>query len=130
MTFLTDAKNFIPSIWNLIANNILKHFVKSVRIRSYSGPHFPAVALNTEISKRISSYSVLMRENTEQSNSEYGHFSHTANVDFHNCLYFAKWSLNMTYPLDMRVSRTSIRYSDDAWMPCECLRRVQVMSCA
>ena len=25
-----------------------KHYVKSVRIRSYSGPHFPAFRLNTE----------------------------------------------------------------------------------
>ena len=33
------------------------HCVKSVRIRSYSGP-----------------YSVKMRENTDQKNSEYGHF--------------------------------------------------------
>ena len=34
------------------------HCVKSVRIRSYCGP-----------------YSVRMRENTDQNNSEYGHFS-------------------------------------------------------
>ena len=38
--------------------------VKSVRIRSYSGPYFPAVGLNT---KRI-------QENTDQNNSKYGHF--------------------------------------------------------
>ena len=35
------------------------HCVKSVRIQSYSGPHFPPVR---------------MREKTDQSNSEYGHF--------------------------------------------------------
>ena len=35
------------------------HCVKSVRIRSYYGP-----------------YSVRMQENTDQNNSEYGHFSH------------------------------------------------------
>ena len=34
------------------------HHAKSVRIRSYSGPH----------------YSVRMRENADQNNSEYGHF--------------------------------------------------------
>ena len=28
--------------------NTKKHFVKSVRIRSYSGPHFPVFGLNTE----------------------------------------------------------------------------------
>ena len=40
------------------------HDVKSVHIRSYFGPHFPAFGLNT----------VRMRENTDQNNSEYGHF--------------------------------------------------------
>ena len=33
-----------------------------VRIRSYSGPYFPAP------------YAVRMRENSDQNNSEYGHF--------------------------------------------------------
>ena len=42
--------------------------VKSVRIRDYSGPHFPTFGLNTE------RYSVRMRENTDQNNSEYEHF--------------------------------------------------------
>ena len=32
---------------NLIFNNIC-HCIKSVRIRSYSGPYFPAFGLNTE----------------------------------------------------------------------------------
>ena len=41
---------------------------KCVRIRSYSGPHFPAFRL------RISPYSVRMRENVDQNNSKYGHF--------------------------------------------------------
>ena len=40
------------------------HCVKSVRIRNYSGPHFPAFGL----------YSVCMRENADQNNSEYKHF--------------------------------------------------------
>ena len=45
--------------------------MKSVRIQSFSGPYFPALKLNTE------RYGVLvrMRENTDQKNSEYGHFS-------------------------------------------------------
>ena len=50
--------------------------MKSVVIRSYSVPHFPAFGLNTE-RYRISPYSVRMRENTEQNNSEYGHFLHS-----------------------------------------------------
>ena len=43
----------------LLSQNILKnkHFLKSVNIRSYSGPYFPAFGLNTN-----------------QNNSEYGHF--------------------------------------------------------
>ena len=52
------------------------HCVKSLRIRSCSGPHFPALRLNTEREiLRISPYSVRMRENVDQDNSEYGHFS-------------------------------------------------------
>ena len=46
--------------------------VKSARIRSYSGPYFLAMRLNAE---SISPYSVLMWEDTDQNNSEYGHFS-------------------------------------------------------
>ena len=49
------------------------HCEKSVRIWSYSGPHFVAFGLNTE-KYSISPYSVRMRENTGQNNSEYGHF--------------------------------------------------------
>ena len=44
--------------WSLIRVRNLKHCVKSVRIRSYSGP-----------------YSVRMREIVDQKNSEYRHFS-------------------------------------------------------
>ena len=44
------------------------HCVKSVCIRSYSGPYFPALGLNTE------KYSVRVRENTDQNNSKYWHF--------------------------------------------------------
>ena len=40
-----------------------QHCAKSVRIRSFSGP-----------------YSVPMRDNTDQKNSEYGHFSCSAEV--------------------------------------------------
>ena len=44
------------------------HCVKSVCIRSFSGPYFPAFELNME-------RSVQMREKSDQKNSEYGHFS-------------------------------------------------------
>ena len=52
------------SIIGSIAQQINElHCVKSVRMRSYSGP-----------------YSVRMRENTDQNNSEYGHFSRSAGL--------------------------------------------------
>ena len=54
------------------------HCVKSVRIRSYSGPYFPAFRLKTDI-LCISPYSVRMQENTDQNNFEYGHFSRSKN---------------------------------------------------
>ena len=47
--------------------------VKSVRIRSYSGPYFP----HSDWIQRVRSvypYSVRMRKNADQNNSEYGHF--------------------------------------------------------
>ena len=56
-----------------IGNN--DHCVKCVRIRSYSGPHFPAFGLNSERYGVSLLYSVQMRENADQNNSEYGHFS-------------------------------------------------------
>ena len=43
-------------------------FLKSVRIRSYSGPHFRSII------RSISPYSVRMRENADHNNSEYVHF--------------------------------------------------------
>ena len=69
------------------------HCVKCVRIRSYSGPHFSAFGLNTE------RYSVRMRENADQNNSEYGHFTQCkqrtwklSRVD-ENTKYKRKWNL-------------------------------------
>ena len=53
-----------------------KNSVKSARIQSCSGPPFPAFGLNTErYGVSISPYSVRMRENADQKNSEYGQFS-------------------------------------------------------
>ena len=47
------------------------HSVKSVRIRNYYSLYFPAFGLNAE---SISPYSIRMRKNTDQNNSECGHF--------------------------------------------------------
>ena len=55
------------------------HCMRSVRIRSFSGPYFAAFGLNTE---SISPYSVGMRENADQKNPEYGYFSRSV---FHDC---------------------------------------------
>ena len=55
--------------------------VKSVRIRSFSGPYFAAFGQNTvfRTEYRNFPYSVRMMGNTDQKNSEYGHFSRSAN---------------------------------------------------
>ena len=62
------------SLWTFIVNcstfgTKLVSNTKCVRIRSYSGPYFPATGLNTE------RYGAQMRENTDQNNPKYGHFS-------------------------------------------------------
>ena len=70
------------------------HCVKRVRFRSYSAPYFLACGLNTE------KYSIKcrMRQNTNQNNFEYGHFScnGTDKLDlFHKCFSFGNscWTL-------------------------------------
>ena len=42
------------------------HCVKSVQIRSFSGPYFPVFGSNTDIYGRKSPYSVRIQENTDQ----------------------------------------------------------------
>ena len=57
---------------------IITHYVKRVRIRSYSATYFPTFGLNTkryEASFRIQSQ---CKENKNQNNSEYGHYSRSA----------------------------------------------------
>ena len=62
--------------------------MRSAGIRSFSGPYFPSFGLNTKrygvsLRKRygVSPYAVRMRENTEQKNSEHGHFSRSVKHD-------------------------------------------------
>ena len=59
--------NVCLRFWILLS--IVSHCVGSVRIRSFSGPFFPAFGLNTN--------RIQMRENTVKKNSEFGHFSHS-----------------------------------------------------
>ena len=91
------------------------HCVKSVRILSYSGPHFPAFGLNTERYSvlRISPYSVRMRENAHQNNSEYGHFLRSGKFSF--CLrlatFFKKETLAQVFPCEFReISKKTFSY--------------------
>ena len=68
------------------------HCVKRIPIRSFSGPCFPAFALNTP-------YSVLMLGNTDQKNSEYRHFSRS--FDSVTCYFIhesRKWCFNALHP--------------------------------
>ena len=72
--------------------------MKSVRIWSYSGPYFSAFGLNTQRhfvfrDTLISPYSVRMRENTDQNNSEYGHFSRSEFVSFGSLSVNQNWKL-------------------------------------
>ena len=62
--FLEISQNSQEKTWagiRLTDESGTQHCVKSVRIRSYSGPYFPAFGLNTD-----------------QTNSEYGVFSRSA----------------------------------------------------
>ena len=54
---------------------LMLNCVKSVRIRGFSGPFFPAFELNTD--------SVRMRENKDQKNSEYVLFSRSYFHDYY-----------------------------------------------
>ena len=54
--------------------------MKSVRIRSYSGPLFFRIRTEYGEVRSVSPYSVGMRGNADQNNSEYGHFSRSVVV--------------------------------------------------
>ena len=72
-------------------NNL--HYVKSVRIRSYSGPHFPH---SDWIWRDTSCIQPELRENVDQNNSEYGHFTQgvgSANLAGSN---IGKWKITRT----------------------------------
>ena len=59
------------------------HYLKSVRIWSFSGSHFPAHGLNMERYGSLSPYSVHIRENTDWNDSEYGHFLRSVSASCH-----------------------------------------------
>ena len=53
-----DQFIYLLEVTQRFVHMYLEHYVKSVRIRSFSGPYFPAFGLNTD-----------------QKNAEYGNFS-------------------------------------------------------
>ena len=70
-------------------NNTIVHYVKSVRIRSYLGPHFSRIfphsdwiGRNTEYLSVFSPNAGKCRKNADQNNSEYRHFSRSGYFSF------------------------------------------------
>ena len=85
------------------------HCVKSVRIRSFSGPYFPAFGLNMDRYRVSLQNSVRMRENTDQDNSEYGHFSRSemltgkSKTPMHSVIWF-KIDVKLILITDISIS--------------------------
>ena len=80
-----------------LLNNVQEtHCVKSYHIRSFSGPYLPAFGLNAG-KYGPEKLRIWMRENTDQKNSEYGHFSRSdsfmnlLNPAPHKTETIAKW---------------------------------------
>ena len=95
LTFFKIFKAEVSSEVFFLNELRFRHCVKSVRIQSYSGPYFLAFGLNTERYKEsqrsISPYSVRMRENTDQNNSEYEHFSRSVSCCAKSCFAWADY---------------------------------------
>ena len=107
MNFLNNTSSGCFCISNTILSKqvtiSVTHCVKSVRIRSYSGPYFPAFGLN---------------------NTEYGHFlrSDTLTTQWHFVIFTGKylcWSLFFT-TLQAFERATSLKW--DSWGICEILK--------
>ena len=61
--------------------------MKSVRIRSYSGP-----------------YSVRMREKTDQNNSEHGHFLHSGFIERKDLMYRQKHLAEIIFSFSSKLA--------------------------
>ena len=95
------------------------HCVKRVRIRSYSGSYFSRIRTEYGELRSISTYAIQMRENTNQNNSEYGHFLRSVCNFWHkyleNSVMFTqrlKWMSGPSLPLKTESWKvlTFIRY--------------------
>ena len=105
--FIKSKTHWIISYqsWNkrleITGNWQLVHCEKSVRIWSYSGPHFPTFGLNYGVTgiRSISPYLVQMRENADQNDSEYRHFSRSGNWKMVQIPHSSWWkhSINWTF---------------------------------
>ena len=87
--FHVDCINeIIKRVYRKLSRNF--HCVKSVPIRRHSGSYFPEFGLNTM--RHVYPYSIRMQENTDQNNSEYGHFLRSDFLltisPFHAIVYF------------------------------------------
>ena len=78
------------------------HYVKSVRIGSYSGPHFSHIFPHSDWIRRDTQYLSVFRPNAEkceknadQNNSEYGQFLRS--VNFHNIDIYLRKVLKIKY---------------------------------
>ena len=70
---MINIRKALKILFSLVSD----HYVKSVRIRNFPGPYFPAFGLNTD-----------------QKNSEYGHFSRIVSFDKKlHCLAFSLSSI-------------------------------------
>ena len=69
--------------------------MESVRIQSFSGPYFPAFGLSMEIYRVNVRIQSKLGENTDQKNSEYGHFLRSIGFQIPlDCLQVSLLTLN------------------------------------
>ena len=76
--------------------------MKIVQIRSFSGPYFPVLGLNTEI------YGDWIQENTDQKNSVFGHFSCSAgHLSGHISGYIGVAANDCVYKSEVAIKKCS-----------------------
>ena len=80
----------------------LKHCVKRVRIRRYSGPHFSRIFLHSDWIRSDTPYLSVFSpnagkcgENADQNNSKYGHFLRSESTSFY-VVHSTSLSVNLT----------------------------------
>ena len=76
--------------------------MKSVYIRSFSGPYYSRIQTKYSQILRVSWYSVGMRENADQKNSEYGHFSSSESYSRKSILH-CKSAIKNEYLMYMKI---------------------------